>query len=141
MKQTVMHGSLSCTHFHYIPDQTNHYWYQSNFYRSCFGKHILFKCLSNLCTSKTQISITIFTHLEPRALKKLDKRGPLFRNKKRQITIGHVPCEISETLAFFMKHGSIVLCKVTSSQQRHSEIALGLEIPCLIRFTANTMIS
>ena len=32
----------------------------------------------------------------------------------------------------------IIVCKVTSSQHRHSEIAGCLEIPCMIRFTADT---
>ena len=57
--------------------------------------------------------------------------------KKEQITVGHVPREISKTVAFFMKHGGIVTCKVTSGQYRHSLIAGGLEIPCTIRFTAD----
>lgn len=57
--------------------------------------------------------------------------------KKGQITVGHVPREISKTVAFFIKHGGIVVCKVMSSQHRHSEIAGGLEIPCMIRFTAD----
>ena len=45
--------------------------------------------------------------------------------KKGQITVGHVPCEISKTVAFFIKHGGIVVCKVISSQHRHSEMGGG----------------
>ena len=41
----------------------------------------------------------------------------------------------------FMKHDGIVICKVTSSQHRHSEIAGDFEIPCpIIRFTADPAI-
>ena len=48
-----------------------------------------------------------------------------------------IPCEISKTVAFFMKHSRSVTCKVTSSQHRHTEIVRGFEMPCMLRFTAD----
>lgn len=54
-------------------------------------------------------------HLAPRTLKKLEKEWGLIRNKKGQITVGHVPCEISKSLAFF--HETWRYCNVLSDEQ------------------------
>lgn len=56
--------------------------------------------------------------------------------KRGQKTVGHIPREISKTVAFFIKHGGILTCSVLSEQHRHSEIAGGLEIPCQLKFSA-----
>ena len=58
--------------------------------------------------------------------------------KQGQKTVGHIPREISKTVAFFLKHGGKVSCRVVSEKHQPSDIAKGgLEIPCVYIFSAS----
>ena len=50
------------------------------------------------------------------------------------VTVGHVPREISRICWYFIEHDGEILCTVTGSKRRSRLVQGGLEIPCKLRF-------
>jgi hypothetical protein len=59
---------------------------------------------------------------------------------KESAIVGHVPREISKTVAFFLKHGGHLVAVVSTEKYQHSVVAGGLEVPCKLRFSAQPAI-
>ena len=45
------------------------------------------------------------------------------------VVVGHVPCEISKILWFFLKHDGKIMCEITGRRKRGN----GLEVPCVYK--------
>ena len=50
--------------------------------------------------------------------------------KKDNITVGHVPKDISRIAKFFIAHGGEIACIITGKRQRSQLPQGGLEVPC-----------
>lgn len=54
-----------------------------------------------------------------------------FAIMKADRIVGHVPCELSKTVSFFLKQtGTSVSCEITGKRKK----GVGLEVPCLYKF-------
>lgn len=56
------------------------------------------------------------------------------------LTVGHIPKEISKIVHFFIKHGGTVTAIITDCKHYYSYEAGGLEIYCFLRFMGNHML-
>lgn len=55
--------------------------------------------------------------------------------KKGNMTVGHVPKDISLLAKYFIIHGGSITCKITGKRQRSKMLRGGLEVPCKYIFT------
>ena len=53
---------------------------------------------------------------------------------KNEVTVGHVPREISKTSWHFIQHGGEMKCEVIGNRKHSSTPGKGLEVPCKYHF-------
>ena len=54
-------------------------------------------------------------------------------------TVGHVPRKMSAIYSIFIRHGGTIICVVNGACRYSADLPQGgLEIPCVLRFTAKT---
>lgn len=56
----------------------------------------------------------------------------------KNITVGHVPMEISKVVWYFVRKGGRMTCTVTGKHVRSKLPQGGLEVPCVMRFRGET---
>lgn len=58
---------------------------------------------------------------------------------KSRVVVGHVPKKISSVCSLFLRHGGVIRCRVTGNRCYSADLVQGgLEIPCLLKFEANS---
>jgi len=56
---------------------------------------------------------------------------------KGELTVGHLPREKAKIFSFFLKHSGNIKITISSDKRRYCKQACGLEIPCVLTFTAS----
>ena len=51
---------------------------------------------------------------------------------KNEMTVGHVPREVSRIFYFFLRHGGTISCEITG----HRKFGHGLEVPCCYKLSS-----